>query len=210
MTTLIGPGGKSSSPPPSQKEQVEEAVTEQEGLLEEFEKIADELSGVLANLEGSTIVKRLKAASRQQDLIGGKIQETITDAFARDPSQLKTEVTTQFQDLAGIEAKGSDAVSLIMDDMQAYFERRRMKKFEDVLKEMKDADVVGGLRQLGLDVPVEQGLSIAQCEYWSDALDRWAEDLVDPACEGTCPGAKLRIVCHLRLSWKSCRSLKGK
>ncbi len=132
----------------------------------------------------------MKAASRQQDLIGGKIQETITDAFARDPSQLKTEVTTQFQDLAGIEAKGSDAVSLIMDDMQAYFERRRMKKFEDVLKEMKDADVVGGLRQLGLDVPVEQGLSIAQCEYWSDALDRWAEDLVDPACEGTCPGGK--------------------
>ena len=33
-------------------------------------------------------------------------------------------------------------------------------------------------------------MSIAQCEYWSDTLDRWAEDLVDPACGGTCPGCK--------------------
>ncbi len=33
-------------------------------------------------------------------------------------------------------------------------------------------------------------MSIAQCEFWSDTLDRWAEDLVDPACKGTCPGSK--------------------
>ena len=35
-------------------------------------------------------------------------------------------------------------------------------------------------------------MSIAQCEFWSDTLDRWAEDLVDPACSGTCPGGKSR------------------
>jgi hypothetical protein len=29
------------------------------------------------------------------------------------------------------------------------------------------------------------GLSIAQAEFWSDTLDRWAEDLVDPASGGT-------------------------
>ena len=29
-------------------------------------------------------------------------------------------------------------------------------------------------------------MSIAQCEFWSDTLDRWAEDLVDPAGSGTC------------------------
>ena len=29
------------------------------------------------------------------------------------------------------------------------------------------------------------GLSIAQTEYWSDAMDRWAEDLVDPTKGGT-------------------------
>jgi len=40
------------------------------------------------------------------------------------------------------------------------------------------------------DVRVETGLSMAQCEYWSDTFDRWADDLVDPACAGKCPGCK--------------------
>jgi hypothetical protein len=33
-------------------------------------------------------------------------------------------------------------------------------------------------------------LSLAQTDFWSDTLDRWAEDLVDPACCGACPGCK--------------------
>ena len=43
------------------------------------------------------------------------------------------------------------------------------------------------MRTLGdSGVKKENGLSIAQCDYWSDTLDRWAEDLVDPASSGTC------------------------
>ena len=72
-----------------------------------------------------------------------------------------------------------------MDDMQAYFERRRVAQFRAVLDDMRQQDVVGGLRQLGDDLSTEHGLSIAQCEYWSDTMDRWAEDLVDPASGGT-------------------------
>ena len=50
-------------------------------LLAEFEKIADELNRVLANLEGSTLVKRLKAASRLQYKIGGRISDQLGDTF---------------------------------------------------------------------------------------------------------------------------------
>jgi hypothetical protein len=84
------------------------------------------------------------------------------------------------------EAKASHDVSIIMDDMHSYFERRRFMKFKTVLDDMRQQDVVGNLRQLGDDVKKENGVSIAQCEYWSDTLDRWAEDLVDPAGSGTC------------------------
>ena len=59
-------------------------------------------------------------------------------------------------------------------------------RFKAVLDEMRQQDVVGNLRTLGDDIKKENGLSIAACEYWSDTLDRWAEDLVDPASCGTC------------------------
>ena len=83
-------------------------------------------------------------------------------------------------------------VSYIMDDMAAYFDRRRLVQFKAVLDDMRKQDVLGGLRQLGDDIPREEGLSIAQCEFWSDTLDRWAEDLVDPACSGACPGCRAK------------------
>jgi hypothetical protein len=60
-----------------------------------------------------------------------------------------------------------------------------MTKFKTVLEEMQKVEVVGRLRQVSDDLPRESGLSIAQCEFWSDTLDRWAEDLVDPASGGT-------------------------
>ena len=75
-TTLAGKNGDGKqSCPTGQK--VEEAVAKQQDLLAEFEKIADELNRVLANLEGSTLVKRLKAASRMQYSIAGRMIDQV-------------------------------------------------------------------------------------------------------------------------------------
>lgn len=112
------------------------------------------------------------------------------DAFGLPASRITDAAAKELVTLADQEAKGSQNVSVIMDDLQAYFERRQLVQFKAVLDEMKKEDVIGGLRQIGDDLKKEQGMSIAQCEFWSDSLDRWAEDLVDPACKGTCPGSK--------------------
>jgi hypothetical protein len=183
VTTLASMPKKAEACPAGEK--VEEAVKEQEDLLAEFEKIADELNRVLANLEGSTLVKRLKAASRLQYTIGGKVGDQTPQAFGNAKSMLNESASKVLGDVAEHEAKASQDVSFIMDDMHAYFERRRMVNFKTVLDEMRQADVIGGLRQIGDDVRKEAGLSVAQCEFWSDTLDRWAEDLVDPASGGT-------------------------
>jgi hypothetical protein len=182
-TTLLGGGPSDDSCPVGDK--MDEAVRKQQDLLAEFERIANELNRILGNLEGSTLVKRLKAASRQQYKIAGRISDHLDDAFGRGPYAIGEPQQKVFGELAKLEDKSSYKVSLIMDDMDAYFERRRFMNFKTVLDDMKEQDVVGGLRQLGDDIPKERGLSIAQCEYWSDNLDRWAEDLVDPASGGS-------------------------
>jgi hypothetical protein len=140
---------------------------------------------VLANLEGSTLVKRLKAASRMQNRVAGRLADQVAGAFGLPGAAAKQAARILFAQLSKEEAKSSQDVSHIMDDMQAYFERRRMMKFRSVLEDMVKQDVIGSLRQLGDDLPKENGLSMAQCEYWSDTLDRWAEDLVEPASGGS-------------------------
>ena len=183
QTTLLGKADDKQACPTQQK--MEEAVTKQRDLLAEFEKIADELNRVLANLEGSTLVKRLKAASRMQYSIAGRLIDQVRDAFGLASPRGLGGAAKVIGELAEQEAKGSHGVSVIMDDMQSYFERRRFLQFKTVLDEMRKLDVIGNLRQLGDDLKKENGLSIAQCEYWSDSLDRWADDLVDPVSGGT-------------------------
>ena len=169
---------------------IEKAVIEQRDLLAEFDKVAEELNKVLANLEGTTLVKRLKAESRAQTKIAGRIDETLGETFGVASARVKPAAAELLGQMSAQVGKGSLAVSVIMDDLEAYFERRKFAKFKAILDDMRKQDVVGGLRQLGDDLKKENGLSIALCEFWSDNLDRWAEDLVDPANSGTCPGGK--------------------
>ena len=195
-TTLAGgvrPADPNAPPPPPPAAQkVDEALTQQRDLLAEFEKVADELNKILANLEGSTLVKRLKAASRSQLAVAGKIGDQVGVAFGLGVNRAVATSADALEALGADEVKGSHNVSVIMDDMSAYFERRRYVRFKTVLDEMRQKDVIGALRQLGDDLKKEQGLSIAQCEFWSDNLDRWAEDLVDPINSGVCPGSKAK------------------
>ncbi|MGN6547253.1 MAG: hypothetical protein ACTHK7_19525, partial [Aureliella sp.] len=196
QTVLSGPARKSDGKPneaadeqPEDDSTVGKAVWEQEELLAEFERVADELNTVLANLEGSTLVKRLKAAAREQTEVADRIGSRIDSLFGL-PAQSEGGNRKVLDALAQAEEASSQKVSYIMDDMQSYFERRRMNQFKFVLDDMRNSDVIGALREIGEKLPAEGGLSIAQTEYWADTLDRWAEDLVDPACAGNCPGAK--------------------
>jgi hypothetical protein len=188
VTTLAGKASaaKKEDAPADEEAKVEEALTKQQDLLAEFDKIADELNRVLANLEGSTLLKRLKAASRLQYKIAGRINDQVSAAFGVAAHRVASGADKVLGEMSDQEAKASQDVSRIMDDMHAYFERRRFVRFKTVLDDMRQQDVVGSLRTLGDDVKKENGLSMAQCEFWSDTLDRWAEDLVDPAGSGTC------------------------
>jgi hypothetical protein len=170
---------------------LDEAVKAQADLLAEFDRIADELNQLLANMEGSTLVKRLKAASRKQYTIAGKIGAQLNGAFGKTAKNADG-AQMVLKQLSTEEAKSSSDLSNIMDDIEAYFERRRYQRFKIVLDEMKKEDAVGSLRQLGDDLPKEAGFSLAQCEFWSDTFDRWADNLLDPSCSGKCPGCKSR------------------
>ncbi len=164
-TMLAGNGSAKKKPTPA-GEKVDEAVVKQQDLLAEFDKLADELNKVLANLEGTTLVKRLKASSRHQNKVATRLGTLVTGNFGLDERQ-KEQQSMTFQELAEAETTGSHDVSNIMDDMHAYFERSKFMRFKTVLDDMRKQDVTAALRQLGDDVRKENGLSISQAEYWS-------------------------------------------
>ncbi|MFV0444147.1 MAG: hypothetical protein ACK5Q5_11310 [Planctomycetaceae bacterium] len=188
-TMLAGAPKQKPKPNDPAQEQLDEAVREQQDLLAEFEKIADELNELLANMEGSTLVKRLKAASRKQQQVSTKLSSIVGDTFGVSERTKQAQIDT-FRELAQVESQSSQEVSHIMDDMSAYYDRSRFVRFKVVLDNMREQDVTAGLRGLGDDLRKENGLSISQSDYWSETLDRWAEDLVEVCKGGQCKGCK--------------------
>ena len=187
-TTTVGafpgaasPGGKGQGGKPTQQPLLAAAVEKQRQLIDDFAAIARQLADVMARLEGTTFVKRLKAASRNELKVGQGLSAAVAGAFGRprnfagdDSVVKKVETATRGNDQVG------ERMSVLMDDLDAYAERRPQPALRTVLEEMKEIDVLGSLRQLSSEIPQETGLSISRSEFWSDTFDRWADELVPP------------------------------
>lgn len=182
-TDIVGGGakqeGESESSPA--REKVEEAVVEQADLLAEFAKVADELKRLLGELEGSTFVKRLKAASRRQMNVATELNQVVSGGFGVRQFHLKGPGKDQLSDIADREIGYGDNVYVIQDDLEAYYNRVQEGKFRTVLNEMKSTQVVSNLHGIAKAIQGNlSGQSIAEAEFWADTLDRWAEQLVGP------------------------------
>ena len=183
------PDDKKGDSPAEQK--VEEAVDEQTDLLAEFQKVREDLQKIMDDLEDSTFVKRLKAASREQMEVATALNRTLFDGFGMKEKDVEKAVKTQTDGIAAREEAQSQKVRTIQDDLEAYYDRRKEEKFMRILKEMEEYEVVSKLNDLGERVRDNRsGEAIAKAEFWADTLDRWAEELVSASKCGQCKGCK--------------------
>jgi hypothetical protein len=187
-TTLMGgpqqkTGEKDPSDKPPAEQKLDEAIEQQQDLIAEFEKIADELNRILENLEGSTFVKRLKAAARRQIEVATDLNRNRLQNFGASSDELTERDRELAARVVERETAHSEFVSNIQQDLDAYFNRVHDGKFYKVLKEMQDTLVVDKLKNVGVDVENNlNGRAIVKAEFLADALDRWAEQLVGPGC----------------------------
>ncbi|WP_395738922.1 hypothetical protein [Prosthecobacter sp.] len=166
---------KPQSPPASQaQKKMQDALDEQKLLLAEFARVSDELGAILASLEASTFVKRLKAASRQQLVVSKDLNTKTLSAFGLERQPVKDAAA-----IAENEKTQSETVRVIQSDLEAYFARKPDMHFKNIIGQMKETQVVKMLTYLGDQAAVNlSGNSMAGAEFWADTLDRWAEEMV--------------------------------
>jgi hypothetical protein len=156
------------------QQKMDEAIEEQELLLAEFAKVSDELAAVLASLEASTFVKRLKKASRDQMVAAKDLNTKTLSAFGLEKQPVK-----EAAGIAEHEKGQSEVVRVIQSDLEAYYARKPEMHFKTVIGQMKETQVVKALHTLGDQAAVNlSGSSMAGAEFWADTLDRWAEEMV--------------------------------
>ena len=187
------PNGDEPETPAQQK--MSAALQEQRDLLAEFAKVADQLRDVLASLEASTFVKRLKLASRKQMELASDLNTKTLGSFGLDDKNVPEAPAKTADAIAAKETEQSEAVRLIQTDLDAFYQRRQDMRFKNILEQMKKASIVESLAKLGTQVKDNlSGQSLSGAEFWADTLDRWAEELVAASnceCKGGGDGDSL-------------------
>ena len=165
--------------PAAQK--MDAAVESQEELLAEFQKVAEELQKLIANLEGSTFVKRLKAMSRRELVVAKDVNGSTLKGFGARHSDLKAATVERMKLLVKRQKAHAETLQNIEDDLEAYSNRIQEGKFKTVLAEMRDIEAIKQVHAVAdRMVANEPGTSIAHSEFLADTFDRWAEQLVGP------------------------------
>ncbi len=180
-TLAAAPGDPPKPASPAQKT-LDRANEEQRELLDEFAKVADELKDILASLEASTFVKRLKAAARKQTELADLLNQGLGESFGMPRERLAQKLRESGEAMAREQEEQSRFVHRIQSDLEAYYQRKQEAIYKNVLQQMKDTAVVSGLKRSADEILVNlRGRSVSASEYWSDTLDRWAEELVAAA-----------------------------
>jgi hypothetical protein len=184
LPTTVVPGQRrdaSSRPPSAPQQKLKEATDLQQDLLTEFARAAEELQRILNSLEGSTFVKRLKAAARRQTAVAQDLNQNLLTGFGLGQEELDKQSRQLLATVAERETTYSDQLYAIQSDLEAYYHRVEQEKLKSVLDQMKQLQVVSRLREIArLANENLPGQSIAQADFWADTLDRWAEELVGP------------------------------
>ncbi len=193
-TTLGSAGNSDAKPKPESpaEEKLSEAIQEQEDLLAEFARVADQLQEILSSLEASTFVKRLKAASRKQFEIAVNLNETLDAGFGLPTHRIEHSLRAIGEEIAQEQEEQSRKIYHIQTDLEAYFQRKQDLVFKNVLDQMRDLSAVSDIQEIGEEMLVNlSGRSISAAEFWGDTFDRWAEELVSASdCEACKGGTK--------------------
>lgn len=184
-TTTLQGGPESKAAESPAQEKTGQAVVEQTGLLAELAAINDEMRELLGDLETSTFVRRLKAASREQLGIASDLTKTLAVEFGVGFSQLSQDAVAIAKAAAGREVRQSEILHQIRGDLEAFYQRRQMPPFKRLLDQMQESEVASRIRGIAQSLEANQnGRSVTEAEFWADTLDRWAEELVEAAQSG--------------------------
>ncbi|MBL9115099.1 MAG: hypothetical protein JNJ83_08825 [Verrucomicrobiaceae bacterium] len=188
------PGDKPQEQQPQQqdspaRQDLDKALAAQQQLLAEFAKVSDQLRELLASLEASTFVKRLKGASKKQMAIAQSLTTSTLSAFGLDKNSVEAPQTKASEEVAVRQVEQSSVVRVIQSDLEAYYQRKQDMRFKNILDQMKKAEVVAALTRVAEEARQNwSGRSIVAAEYWADSLDRWAEELVGASECQNCKG----------------------
>ncbi len=163
-------------------EKIAESIKRMQDLLKDFNK-------AMENLAAQNFVQRLRGLSGIESSIKQNMQFLLKDTVGVRPENLSE---TAKLELKKIRRKGEGVrrqSEELMEDLEHFFSRTRMEKYDKVLQDMKAVNLLDKLtRQVQL-VKENRGITLMQVsEQWAKKFEEWANMLQSKNNKRSMPG----------------------
>ena len=200
-TTVPGASGGDDAAKPEAEEPVKEessrsmtaqqlakAVEAQRELVESFNELALPFQEILARLEASTLVKRLKMASRAQAEGVERLSLPVARGFGSNGAPKQRAVAVANEELAALEDLERQRLAALFTDLDAYADRLAYRGDDGAPRLLRVVAEWNRTRPVFLAGEIaasaaggRPGAAVMLAGYLSDRLDRWGDELVPPA-----------------------------
>ena len=164
--------------PEKAKEDLDEAVKEQDKALEKMKQAIKDANEANRNFEAGTFVNRLKRAASEEDGIASAFIGMINDVIGQTPSDLDPKEKRALKSAADQQQQTAADVRWIQEDLAHYHARTQKEEHKKLVDEMRNSRIDEAMEHLASGVASNLSWkSTLQAKKWAAQLRKWAKQL---------------------------------
>lgn len=174
----LGESTDATNAPEKAKEDLSEAIEAQKKALEKMKDAAENARDANQKFEAGTFVNRLKKAAEEQNGIATALIEAYDRLLGHKNSSLDPSDARRLDQTSGQQANTASDIRWLQEDLAHYFARTQSEPFKEILDEMRDSQIDGGLEEIrGLLAKNHSFIATEGSKKWADRLTEWAQKL---------------------------------
>ena len=167
-----------NSNPESRRKALNKAVKQQKQNLDKMKKLMSSMNNSLEKLMLESFINRLKVKSSEENEIASGLKSIMNDVLGCKIDELDNSHREVIEDIKKEHEDLSVSANYILDDLEAFYARTRMKKYKKVLKAMENFVLKEKLSTLSLYIGRNlTNRSISESSRLKEKFTEWANML---------------------------------
>ncbi len=186
MPRAAGSLSQAAARPRQRQRHLESSVRTQEEILQALEQMQSRINRDLDTMEAMTLADRLRTIGRDQ----ARIEEALMDQAGEDvlgrfPEELAPRHQAANRRLAEEQAASGESAGALQQEIGRFFERTGEEPYGEVEREMKEAETVDSLQEIGELIRRNIAMQATDSLFdWAARFGRWADLLSPPEEDG--------------------------
>ena len=172
------------SQPQDKKENLADALEEEEEALDELADLQDKVNKDLDNLQALTLAQRLRKLGKEELALRKKIKDIIQETIGLMPEDLPERYTRANTRFTKSQGRTQEKAVELQGEISRFYERTGKGQYGEVSKEMETEQTGEALAEIETQIESNINmLAIRNLGNWAGKFEGWAEMLEPPKPE---------------------------